>query len=136
MKAGWFLRRPRTFGAHAVALTPAGRIVLVRLRYAEGWRLPGGGRQESEKPEHAVVRELREEIGMTSYGALQRACDLEESIDFKRDLASLLIVRDVEYQPPRWSLEVEEVLETEIDELPSDLSPQAATWIKAVFPNL
>ena len=28
----WFFRRPKTFGAHAVALTPEGRLVLVKLR--------------------------------------------------------------------------------------------------------
>ena len=65
LKFGWFLRRPRTFGAHALAFTPEGRIILVRLRYAPGWRLPGGGRSEREDPKHAVLRELREEIGMT-----------------------------------------------------------------------
>jgi len=34
-----------TFGAHAVALTPARKIVLLRLWYAPGWRLPGGGNE-------------------------------------------------------------------------------------------
>ena len=57
------MRRPRTFGAHALALTPERKIVLVKLRYAPGWRLPGGGRGEHEDPRDAVLRELREEIG-------------------------------------------------------------------------
>ncbi len=136
LRVRWFLRRPRTFGAHAVALTPAGRIVLVKLRYADGWRLPGGGRGATEKPEDAVLRELREEIGMTDYGDVQRVCDLEEATDFKRDLASLLIVRDVQYRPPKWSWEVEDLLETSVDKLPGDLSPRTARWIKAVLPKL
>ena len=68
MKLGWFVRRPRTFGAHALAFTPEGRIILVKLRYAPGWRLPGGGRGEHEDPRDAVLRELREEIGMMSHG--------------------------------------------------------------------
>ena len=41
LKLGWFVRRPRTYGAHALALTPERKIVLVKLRYAAGWRLPG-----------------------------------------------------------------------------------------------
>jgi 8-oxo-dGTP pyrophosphatase MutT (NUDIX family) len=135
LKLSWFVRQPRTFGAHAIALTPAGRIVLVKLRYAEGWRLPGGGRKEVESPEAAVVREFKEEIGMTAYGDILRACDLEEATDFKRDLASLLIVRDVEYQPPRWSWEVEDILETSIDDLPADLSPRTAKGLGTVFPS-
>ena len=44
LRAGWFVRRPRTFGAHALALTPERKLILVKLRYASGWRLPGGGR--------------------------------------------------------------------------------------------
>ncbi len=73
---------------------------------------------------------------MTDCGDVQRVCDLEEATDFKRDLASLLIVRDVQYRPPKWSWEVEDLLETSIDKLPSDLSPRTARWIKAVLPKL
>src|SRR5688572_26815384 len=94
LKLSWFIRRPRTFGVHALALTPKGRAILVKLRYAPGWRLPGGGRKGNEDPREAVLRELREEIGMTSHGSLNLACELEEEVDHKRDLASLFIVRD------------------------------------------
>jgi 8-oxo-dGTP pyrophosphatase MutT (NUDIX family) len=136
LKVGWFVRRPKTFGAHAVALTPAGRLVLVKLRYAPGWRLPGGGRSESEDPRDAAVRELREEIGMSSHGSVEFACELEESIDFKRDTASLVIVRDVQYRPRRWNWEVERVREVELGGLPADLSPQTGRWLEAVRPHL
>ena len=131
LKLNWFVRRPRTFGAHALALTPEGRIILVKLRYAPGWRLPGGGRGKDEDPREAVLRELREEIGMTSHGEVQLACELDETTDFKRDLASLLVVRDVRYSPPRWSWEVEAIMEAGSDDLPADLSPRMATWLDA-----
>jgi 8-oxo-dGTP pyrophosphatase MutT (NUDIX family) len=136
MRALWFAWRPRTYGVHAVALTPAGRIVLVKLRYAEGWRLPGGGRGKREAPEAAVLRELREEIGLTRHGEVWRACDLEQEVDFKRDLASLLIVRDVEFERPGWSWEIEDVMEAELGRLPADLSPRSAGWIEALLPRL
>lgn len=136
MKLGWFVRRPRTFGAHALALTPDRRVVLVKLRYARGWRLPGGGRAEDEDPRDAILRELREEIGMTSHGRVRLARDLEERADYKRDLASLLIVEEVRYRPPRWSWEVEQITETDLDRLPADLSRPAATWIAAVKDRL
>lgn len=132
----WFFTRPRTCGAHAVALTPGGAIILVKLRYASGWRLPGGGVEEGEAPEDAVLRELREEIGMTAHGAVQLAAELEETPDFKRDLMTLFIVRDVLYQPPRWSLEIEETREFSLDRLPSDLSPRTSAWLGSVRPNL
>jgi 8-oxo-dGTP pyrophosphatase MutT (NUDIX family) len=136
MKLGWRVRRPRTFGAHAVALTPAGKVVLVRLRYADGWRLPGGGRKEHEAADKAVLRELREEIGLTAHGEVQLARELEESSDFKRDLASLFIVRDVRYTPRRWSWEIEAITESALDTLPPDLSGRAAGWLEALRDKL
>ena len=136
LAVGWFFRRPRTFGAHAVALTAAGTIVLVKLWYAPGFRLPGGGRNADEPAVEAALRELREEIGMTSHGDVLLACELEESIDFKRDLASLVVVRDVEYRARRWSWEVEEVREAPLKDLPPDLSPQTARWLGIVAPLL
>lgn len=136
LAVGWFFRRPKTYGAHAVALTPEGKLVLVKLWYAPGWRLPGGGRDPSEPPADAAIRELREEIGMTSHGAAEPACELEEEVDFKRDTCSLIIVRDVEYRPKRWSWEVEAVSEARRDELPSDLSPQTRRWLREVGPLL
>jgi 8-oxo-dGTP pyrophosphatase MutT (NUDIX family) len=129
---GWFIRRPRTFGAHAVALTPEGRIVLVKLWYARGWRLPGGGRPADEPAVDAALRELREEIGMTSHGDAALACELEEAVDFKRDLASLVIVRAVEYRPKRWNWEVESARDFALDELPRDISPQTSRWLRGV----
>lgn len=136
LTVGWFFRRPKTYGAHAVALTHERRLVLVKLWYAPGWRLPGGGRDESEPPTDAALRELREEIGMTSHGAVEPACELEEEVDFKRDTCSLIIVRDVEYRPKRWSWEVEAVSEAPLDGLPSDLSPQTRRWLREVGSRL
>lgn len=134
LKSLWFVRRPKTFGAHAVALTPEGKLVMVKLRYAPGWRLPGGGRAEDEAPADAALRELREEIGMTAHGEVQLACELDEPTDFKRDTASIVIVRDVEYRPPRWSWEIEHVTETSLDSLPPDLSPVTGRWLRRIRP--
>jgi len=136
LKLDWLIRRPRTFGAHALALTPGGKVILVKLRYAAGWRLPGGGRTEDEEPRDAVLRELREEIGMTAHGAVELAAELDEAADFKRDVAFLFIVRDVEYRRPRWSWEIEQLREASIDDLPPDLSPRAARWIATIREHL
>ena len=132
LRAGWFVRRPRTHGAHALALTPSRKLVLVKLRYASGWRLPGGGRRSGEYAQATVIRELREEIGMTAYGRIRFACELEEEVDFKRDLASLLIVEEVRYRPRRWTWEVEQVGEFDIDKLPEDTALATLRWINAL----
>jgi 8-oxo-dGTP pyrophosphatase MutT (NUDIX family) len=132
LQAGWFIRRPRTYGAHAIALTPERKIILVKLRYADGWRVPGGGRSRDETAEAAGIRELREEIGMTSHGRIRLACELEERVNFKRDLAALLIVEDVRYKPRRWSWEVQEVGEFPLGALPADTAAPTLRWIAAL----
>ena len=132
LKLNWLVRRPRTYGAHALALTPERKVILIRLRYAPGWRLPGGGRAPDEDPREAVLRELREEIGMTAHGRVRLACELEQSIDFKHDLASLLVVEDVRYCPRRWSWEVEQIIEAELDSLPAGLAPITRRWLAAL----
>jgi 8-oxo-dGTP pyrophosphatase MutT (NUDIX family) len=42
-----------------------GKILLVRHSYVRGWLLPGGGVGRGEAPAEAVLRELKEEIGLT-----------------------------------------------------------------------
>lgn len=136
LKLYWLVRRPSSKGAHALALTPKGCLILVKLRYARGWRLPGGGTREDERPEDGVLRELREEIGLIAFGDVIRLCELHELSDFKRDLATIFLVRDVSYSPPRWSWEIEDVLEANLHELPGDMSPRAARWIEAALPKM
>ena len=125
MMLGRFVRRPGSFGAHALALTPEGRVILVKLRYAPGWRLPGGGHGEDEDVRDAVLRELREEIGMTAHGTVRGT-----------GIGELLIVEDVRYAPRKWSWEVEAIMEAAMDNLPADLSPRAASWIAAIRDEL
>jgi ADP-ribose pyrophosphatase YjhB (NUDIX family) len=55
---------PVNFGAVAV-VEQADKVVLVRQSYARGWHLPGGGVKRGEPPEQAVLRELKEEIGLS-----------------------------------------------------------------------
>ena len=131
LRAGWFVRRPRTFGAHALALTPDRKLILVKLRYASGWRLPGGGRGKNEDPVDAALRELREEIGMTGHGAVKKAAELEQRPHYRRDLVSLVVVEDVRYRP-RWSWEVERIIDVDPHHLPEGMSPLAEEWVAAL----
>lgn len=123
----WFFTRPKAFGVHAVPLTPEGKIVLVRLTYAEGWRLPGGGRKPRERKQDGVLRELREEIGLTAHGAVRQAFELSSEPDFRRDLSTYFVVEGVEYAPKQ-SLEVEAVAEFDPDDLPADM-PATDRWV-------
>ena len=135
MRVTWFIRRPKTLGAHALALTPERKIVLVKLRYSPGWRLPGGGRQPGESAERAVLRELREEIGLVSHGRVRLACEIEELVHYKRDVAALLVVEGITYRP-RWTWEVEQVAEFDLDALPPDTASPTLRWIALLRAHL
>jgi 8-oxo-dGTP pyrophosphatase MutT (NUDIX family) len=114
-------------GVHGVPLTPGGRVVLVRLTYAPGWRLPGGGLKRGEGPEAGMLRELREEIGLVGHGAV-------EPIDGVRppaDRSAIFLVRDVAYRPRR-SFEVEEVRDFDPRDLPGDVTGWTREILSAV----
>ncbi len=116
----------RPAGAHGIALTSTGKLVLVKLRYASGWRPPGGGIKKGEKAEQAVLRELTEEIGMIKHRAIETDLVIRDPAGDR-----VFIVRDVEYSP-RWSLEIEAVAEFDPSRLPPDVAPRARRWIDQV----
>lgn len=56
---------PTAMGVAGAVYDEHGRILLVRHRYNPGWRLPGGGVNRGEPAQQAVLRELREEVGLS-----------------------------------------------------------------------
>ncbi len=128
----WRFTRPPVDGVHAAALTPAGELVLVRLTYAEGWRLPGGGRCRHEHPRDAAVRELREEIGLLTHGPVEDISGFMHEPDFRRASERLFIVRDVQFRPKWLSLEVADVRTFPLDALPPDVASVTARQLEAL----
>lgn len=55
---------PVAFGTNAIVDDKDRRVLLVRHSYMSGWHLPGGGVAPGEPPSVAVLRELKEEIGL------------------------------------------------------------------------
>lgn len=123
-RAFWALSGRRGRGVLAVPLTPEGKLVLVRLTYARGWHLPGGGVGRGEDAEGAALRELAEEIGMTGHGAVARLEKLGGS--------PIFLVRDVVYAPRR-TFEIDEVQAFEPDALPADATGSASRGLAAAL---
>jgi len=72
---------------------------------------------------------------MTAHGRVRLAAEFEQRPDARRDLVSVVIVEDVQYAP-RWSWEIEQVIEADPGKLPADLAPVARAWIDALFTEL
>ena len=55
--------------ARAIVLDPADRILLVQFSFEgrEVWACPGGGMEAGEADEHAIRRELDEEVGLATF---------------------------------------------------------------------
>ncbi len=128
-RALWKVTGPGRPGVHALPLTEGGKVVLVLLTYAPGWRLPGGGRGRKESPEAAMLRELREEIGLVAHGRIERLQDFRPESTSAADRSAFFLVRDVVYRPRR-SLEIEAVREFDPRRLPDDISPWTAQIVE------
>ena len=74
-----------------------GRVVLVRHSYMAGWRLPGGGVRRGEPPEEAVLRELREEIGLMHAATPQLVGLYVRKIFLVTNLIALYRVREASF---------------------------------------
>jgi ADP-ribose pyrophosphatase YjhB (NUDIX family) len=57
------LLHPVALGAHAMFVDRDGKVLLARHSYTYGWSLPGGGVGRGEPAVHAVMREMKEELG-------------------------------------------------------------------------
>lgn len=65
----WFrFSRSLTLGVRAAVENDAGRVLMVRHTYTEGWYLPGGGVEKGEPAIDALTRELVEEGGVQLSG--------------------------------------------------------------------
>jgi 8-oxo-dGTP pyrophosphatase MutT (NUDIX family) len=78
---------------HGIPLTTEGKVVLVTLSYARRWRLPGGGKKAAEDSRAAMLRELKEEIELTSYESAERISGFTHRPDHRHGQASLFVVR-------------------------------------------
>src|SRR3546814_18960945 len=84
----------------AVALVDADGRVLVQQRSAHRsmaglWEFPGGKVEDGETPEAALVRELREELGIeTRSASLAPACFASEALGARHLILLLFVCRN------------------------------------------
>ena len=116
-------------GAAAVILDRDGRVLLVRHSYGRrGWELPGGGRRSKESLEQAVLREVREELGVEPLTAELRAIYYEPGYD-QHHFAFLCRLPDG-VDPKPTSAEIVECAYYPVDALPRPINDFTIQRIK------
>lgn len=128
----WFVARPKTTGVRAVVFCEDGRLVLVRHAYDTGRRLAGGGVKRGESPQDAIVRELREEIGLVAWETMEPFSVYESVREFKRDTIHLFVLRGARLQPRRtWEIAAIDTFAP--DSIPRDITPATRRRIAEVL---
>ena len=109
--------RPRfRVGVAALVFDEQGRVLLFKHTYRKfAWGIPAGSLEHREQPEHAVVREFREETGMQI--EVQRLLLAESSKDDHH--VSLIYVCRILSGEFRESNEICEMRYFALDELPA-----------------
>ena len=116
-------------GAEAVIFDRDGRVLLVRHSYGRrGWELPGGGRRSKESLEQAVLREVREELGVEPLTAELRAIYYEPGYD-QHHFAFLCRLPDG-VDPKPTSAEIVECAYYPVDALPRPINDFTIQRIK------
>ncbi|KLE34723.1 NUDIX domain-containing protein [Aurantiacibacter luteus] len=70
LRKAWLrLAKPDIHGVALMGFDAEDRLLLVRHSYGpDRWSMPAGGMARGEDPEHAIRREMREELGLTLEG--------------------------------------------------------------------
>ena len=102
-------RTPVAFGASAIVEDAQGRVLLVRHSYMAGWHLPGGGVDGGEPPAGAVIRELKEEVGLLRSSPPEFVGLFTRKVGWATNVVALYRVRDavLDFKP---SLEIREIV--------------------------
>jgi 8-oxo-dGTP pyrophosphatase MutT (NUDIX family) len=116
------LMSPVAFGVNAIVDADGGKVVLVRQTYMQGLHLPGGGVSAGEPPADAIIRELREEIGLKSSAPPEFMGLYTRQFGFVTNVVALYRVRHAEFVF-KSNFEIREIALVDPHAPPDDVRP-------------
>lgn len=126
------MAHPYTIGCFAIILTEEDKVLLCHRTDYDVWNLPGGGMERRELPTEAVIRETREETGLT--------VEIEKLVGIygKPQKSELVMVFrcSVKGGALRLNSEADDLQFFPVDALPENLLPAHADRIQDAMKNL
>lgn len=119
----WRFKRGMTLGVRGLARDEAGRVLLVRHTYRNGWYLPGGGVESGQTALDAVMREMAEEGGVEATAPPVLIGFYSNHAVHANDHVALYRFDAWRPCPPLENGEIAERAFFAMDALPADVSP-------------
>lgn len=122
-----------TVGAFTIILDPeTNTFLLCHRRDKDLWNLPGGRVEEGEAPWAAAIREIKEEVGLTSI-----VLDRLVGVNFKPESNDMVFtfLANKTSESPSISDEADEVRFFSLEDMPSNTAPKQRQRIIEFFEN-
>lgn len=132
----WRLRRGMTLGAQGALIDSGDRVLLVRHSYRPGWFFPGGGVEWGETIEHALARELEEEVGATLLARPHLLGVYANFASFPGDHIAVFVARRWERRDDHRSNEIAEASFFGRGDLPEEIDPGTRARLDEIFDQL
>ncbi len=87
-RAYWFIFRPKTQGVKCLIENNCEYLLIQTSYSGKYWTLPGGGIKQSENPEQAAKREVKEELGII-LDKVNQIGRYESTVEYKKDTIHL-----------------------------------------------
>jgi ADP-ribose pyrophosphatase YjhB (NUDIX family) len=120
-----------TIGVFALILDEERRVLFCHRRDRDLWNLPGGRVRANEAPWEDVVREVKEEVGLTVIP--ERIIDISSKL-VQREIV-LTFLCSVVRGKPTLSDEADEIAFFSFSELPEKISPRQRERVEDFFQN-